>query len=123
MTDKTRNTVVWTISGFLAASYMAAGTRKFFFDPETAAAAFRAFGLPDGMVLFIGACEIAGAIALLIPRLAGLAASGLVIIMLGAIYSHATHDPIVNTLPPLLLGSLCCYVAWSRGFPFKTASA
>ncbi len=123
MTDKTRNIVVWTMSGLLAAAYMAAGSRKIFFDPEAAAEAFQAFGLPDGMVIFIGACEMAGAIGLLIPRLAGLAASGLVVIMLGAIYSHATHDPIANTLPPLVLGSLCGYVAWSRGLPFKTASA
>ena len=34
MTDKTRNIVVWTMSGLLAAAYMAAGSRKIFFDPE-----------------------------------------------------------------------------------------
>jgi len=123
MTDKTRNTVTWVISGLLAVAYVLAGAAKLVVDPEAATTQFEAFGLPAAMATFIGACEVAGGIGLLIPRLAGLAASGLVVIMLGAAYSHATHDPLTAAIPALVMGGLCAFVAWSRGLPFRTAAA
>ncbi len=99
-----------------------AGSTKVIIQPEDAAEQFQAFGLPAGMATFIGVCEMAGGIGLLIPRLASLTASGLVIIMLGAVYSHVTYTPIAQALPALVLGSLCGYVAYSRGLPFASSA-
>ena len=118
MTDKTSNIIQWVVSGLLAAVFLLAGASKLVLDPTAAAEQFQNFGLPGGMAIFIGLCEIAGAVGLLIPRLAGLAASGLVIIMLGALYSHVTHDPLAKALPPLVISLLCGYLAYARGLPF-----
>lgn len=123
MEAKTRNTIVWVVSGLLAVAYVLAGATKVIIDPDTAAQQFESFGLPAPMAMFIGLCEMAGGVGLLIPRLAGLAASGLVIIMLGAVYSHVTHTPIAEALPALILGSLCAFVAYSRGLPFRSRAA
>jgi putative oxidoreductase len=123
MTEKTRNIAIWVVSGVLAAAFLLAGASKIFIDPAAAAEQFEKFGLPGWLAALIGLCEMSGGIGLLIPRLAALAASGLVIIMLGAIGSHVSHDPIANALPALVLGSLCTFVAWSRGVPFRRASA
>ena len=52
---------------------------------------FTRYGHTDAFRLFIGAAEVSGAIGLWIPRLAFWAALGLIIIMLGAVYTHVTH--------------------------------
>jgi uncharacterized membrane protein YphA (DoxX/SURF4 family) len=114
MSEKTRNLVTWIVSGLLGALFVFAGASKLFVDPAAAAAQFEAFGLPPGMAILIGVSELAGGIALLVPRLAGLAAAGLTIIMLGAVYSHATHDPLPQTIPALVVGALCLYVVRVR---------
>ena len=123
MTDSTRNIITWIVSGLLSVAFLLAGASKVFIDPAAAAEQFQRFGLPGGMAMFIGACEMAGAIGLVIPKLAGLAASGLVIIMLGAIYSHVSYDPLVNATAPLVIGLLCGYVIYRRGLPFGSTAA
>lgn len=123
MEPKTKNIVLWTISGLLAVAFVMAGSFKVIGDPEGAREQFQAFGLPAGMAMFIGLCEMAGGIGLLIRRLAGLAASGLVIIMLGAVYSHVTYTPPAEAAPALILGGLCAFVAYSRGLPFGSRAA
>ena len=65
---------------------------------------FLTFGYSLTFMYFIGACEILGALGLLfghllhrqLPRVAAL---GLLIIMLGALYTHATHPPILAGIP------------------------
>jgi len=123
MSDKTRNIVTWIVSALVGLAFLMAGSMKTFVQPAEAAAQFETFGLPGGMALFIGICEIAGGIGVLIPRLAGLAASGLVIIMVGAVYSHVTHDPVAQAVPALAIGLLCGYVAYARGLPFGSGAA
>jgi uncharacterized membrane protein YphA (DoxX/SURF4 family) len=88
-----RNTTigVWVASGLLAALYLFASSGKLMSDPQ-AVEGFHKYGYSDGFRMFIGTCELLGAIALLIPRLAFWSASGLFIIMLGAAHAHLTHD-------------------------------
>ena len=121
MEAKTKGIVVWIISGLLALAFVASGAFKLL-NLETARENFEAFGLPAGLALFIGLCEIGGGIGLLIRRLAGLAALGLVIIMVGAVYSHVTHTPVAEALPAVILGLLCGFVVYSRGLPFGSSS-
>jgi MYXO-CTERM domain-containing protein len=73
---------------------------------------FAKYGYSDGFRLFIGACELSGAIGLWIPRLSFWAAAGLMVIMLGAIYTHVTsaEAPTGAAVALILLG----FVAWQR---------
>ena len=116
------NIALWIVSGLLAAGFLASGSFKLFLSPEEAAKNFEHFGYAAGFAIFIALCEMAGAIGLLIPRLAGLAASGLAAIMLGAVYSHATNDPISQAIPALVMGLLCGFVIYGRGLPFLGGS-
>ena len=59
--------------------------------------------------------EIAGAIGLLIPRLCGLAALGLVGVMVGAVIAHLTVlPPAYLALFPALFGVILGLIAWGR---------
>jgi|CXWL01.1.fsa_nt_gi hypothetical protein len=69
---------------------------------------FAFFGYSLGFMYFIGACELLGALGLLFgqvidERLPRLAAVGLIIILLGALYTHATHPPLLAGIPALVL--------------------
>jgi uncharacterized membrane protein YphA (DoxX/SURF4 family) len=115
MTAGTRNVVTWIVSGLLGVGFLLSGATKLFFEPAVAAERFEAFGLPGGLALFIGGCEMAGGVGVLVPRLAGLAAAGLFVIMLGAVFFHVTHDPLAHALPALVMGAMCVWVARERG--------
>lgn len=77
-------------------------------------ASFAALGLPSWFGYFIGACEIAGAVGIFIRRLSALAAAGIAIIMLGALYYHATHTPLVQGMASLIVLLLCIYIIIRR---------
>jgi putative oxidoreductase len=74
------------------------------------------------MVRFIGACELAGAVGLILPAatrirpmLTPLAASGLVVVMLLAMAFHISRGEAAQALPiNLTLGALAAFVAWGR---------
>ena len=82
-------------------------------------ASFSVLGLPVWFGYFIGACEIAGAIGLFIRRLSALAAIGISIIMLGALYFHAIYTPIAQGIPSMLVLLLCAYIFSKRSMPFR----
>ena len=105
--------LVWALCLLVGAAFVAAGANKLG-DPATAGEAFAHIGLPAWLAVFIGACEVAGGIGLWIPRLSTWAASGLVIIMIGAAWSHLANDPFADALPALVLGVLCALIARAR---------
>ena len=74
---------------------------------------FTAIGVGQWLRILVGTLEIAGAIGLLIPRLAGLAALGLKGLMLGAI---ATNLLILkaDSWVAIALLLLCALIAWGR---------
>ena len=100
-----RNIVTWGLSGLVGLAFIAAGGSKLI-DPATHGENFVAFGLPASLAVFIGLCEVAGGIGLLIPRLAAWAAAGLTIIMAGAVYNHVDSG-IPSPAPAAVLGVLC----------------
>ncbi len=118
---KTRDIVLWIISGLCGLAFVASGTFKFM-DSAAARESFAAFGFATGLVPLIAACEMAGGVGLLIPRVAGLAASGLVIIMLGAVYAHVSSGE-GTPVPPAVLGTLCAYLVYARGLPFGSGGS
>ena len=77
--------------------------------------------MPGLFIRFIGACEVLGALGLVLPELLNirtdltpLAARGLVLIMLGATM-FTPPDQLATGLLPVTLGLLAAFVAYSRG--------
>ena len=113
MNAKTMSVLVWIAIALGAVAYAAAGTMKVL-GVDQMAQGFTHFHLPLWFMTFIGVCEIAGAIGLLIRRLSALAAVGLAIIMIGAIYMHLTYDAPPMAAPAAVLLVLMGFVAWQR---------
>lgn len=110
---KALNITTWVFQILLGAfMIVASGTPKLF-GVEAAAEGFDLIGWGDWFMYFVGALEIAGGIGLLIPRLSGLAAIGLSLLMVGAaIFNAAILD--FPVLTPLILLVLFAGVAWVR---------
>lgn len=81
---------------------------------EMALKSFVDLGLPNGFGTFIGICEIAGAVGIWIRRLSSLAAAGIAIIMMGAVYYHVAFPPIPAGIPALLVLVSAIYIIWSN---------
>lgn len=75
---------------------------------------FAELGLPVWFGYLIGALEVAGAIALFFRPLSALAAAGLIVIMVGALYYHVVARHPAEGLPALVILLLCVYIAWRR---------
>jgi len=114
MTTTARRSV-WTLQILLAAFFLVAAAGPKLVGQAYAVEIFDAIGIGQWFRLFVGLVELAGAIALLIPRLAGLAALGLVATMVGAAFTQllVLGTPVL-ALTPLLLCALNGVVAWVR---------
>lgn len=114
---------LWAVQIVLALVFLFAGGMKFVMPVEemTAGTPF-----PGSFYHFIGACEVLGALGLILPGLlkikpglTPLAASGLVIIMIGATALTAMGmggpgvDPSIAVIP-LVVGLLAAFVAYGR---------
>jgi putative oxidoreductase len=105
--------VWWSLVGLLALIFFAAGLGK------AAAIApspqnFARWGLSPNVMRAVGAAEIAGAIGLLIPRLAPFAAIGLGLVMLGAIRTGVVFKEALHVLLPAILVALLALVVYAR---------
>jgi putative oxidoreductase len=89
-------------SGLLALIVVPAGIAKLMGVPAVHAS-FGILGLPVWFGYFIGAAEVAGGVALFVPKLARLAALGLAVIGLGAVYFHAMHTPLAQGIPAMVV--------------------
>lgn len=97
----------------LAALYLMSGFGKVSLDP-TNVAGFAMMGIGPAGVVALGVVELAAAIGLLVPRLAGLAATGCVVLMTGAVViTAATLGGAMILLPAVVL-VLVAVVAWVR---------
>ncbi len=92
MSPSVRNAIAWILQVLLAAMFIFSGGHKLMDLPST----MKMFGGLDLLGWFaglIGGAEVVGGIGLLVPRTVRLAALGLVIIMLGAVFMHTTKIP------------------------------
>ncbi len=117
------NVALWIVQGLLALVFLFAGGMKFVMSPEEMAAGTP---FPGVFYQFIGLCEVAGALGLILPMLlkikpglTPLAAAGLTIIMLGATVLTAIGLGGVGVEPsmaviPLVIGLLAAFVAYGR---------
>ncbi|HVF24094.1 MAG TPA: DoxX family protein [Pyrinomonadaceae bacterium] len=123
------NILLWIIQILLALLFLFAGGTKLVMSMEE----MQRMGspnqvqLPELFIRFIGVVEVLGALGLVLPGifrirkgLTALAATGLAIIMVGAvIITIAGGGPpitrIAMAITPLVVGVLCAFVAYGRG--------
>jgi putative oxidoreductase len=109
------NITLWVLQGLLAAFFVVASAAPKLIGHESAAVGFDLIGWGDWFMYFVGVLELAGGVGLLIPRLSGLAAIGLSLLMIGAaVFNAAILDFPVAT--PLILLALAAFVAWGRWY-------
>ena len=113
---------LWTVQLLLAALYLFAGGFKAFGPAEMLMQnGGGPVQFPLAFIRFIGYCELAGALGLILPtllriqpRLTPLAASGLVIIMIGAVVVTIMGGSIAGAIVPAIVGVLAAIVAYNR---------
>lgn len=93
---------LWAVRIVLAAQFAAGGVLKLSGDPQMVAM-FAGLGDGQGLRLLVGVCEVAGAVGVLVPRLARLAAFGLVALMAGAAVTNVVALQTSPVLPLVLL--------------------
>ena len=117
------NIALWIIQVLLALLFLFAGGTKLFMSIE----AMRAMGSPNQILLpgllirFIGVCEVLGALGLILPGLlrikpglTPLAATGLMIIVIGATALTIAGDGVGPAIFPFVVTLLLAFVAYGR---------
>ena len=113
------NLVLWSVQGFLALFFLAAGVPKVIGRGLEQWTGFA--NQPRPLVVFIGLTEVLGAAGLVLPMatsslpwLTPLAAVGLAIIVLMATGFHIRADERLNAVETVLWASIAAVVAISR---------
>lgn len=111
---------LWTIQILLALLFVFAGGAKFAMPVDQITHGMPAALANGAFVHFIGVCEVLGGLGLVLPgllrikpALTPLAASGLVIIMIGATVLSVPQGVALAILP-LVTGILAAFVAYGR---------
>ena len=115
----TLNVVLWSVQGFLALFFLAAGAPKLIGRGLERWTGFSE--VPRPLVVFIGVTEVLGAAGLVVPMVTGmapwltpLAALGLAIIVLMATGFHLRADERINALETGLWASIAGVIALGR---------
>ena len=118
------NIALWIAQIALIGVFGMTGVMKAFFPIAELSKSIAWTGeVPVFMVRFIGICEMAGALGLILPAmmkvlpgyLTPMASIGLFAVMFLAIGFHAMRGETAMTLPiNLILGSVALFVAWGR---------
>jgi hypothetical protein len=111
--------VLWLVQAVLALLFLVAGGMKIV-TPLDVLYAQMPLPLPGIFIRFIGACEILGAVGLILPgltrirpELTSLAARGLVLIMVGATM-FTPPEALPMAVIPAVIGLLAAFVAYGR---------
>jgi putative oxidoreductase len=109
-----RNIISWVLQVLIGLAFIFSGANKFLHLADTVGM-FSKLGLPAALTYLVAGGEVLGGIGLLLPRFVRPAAAGLIIIMIGAAFMHATRIPgglVPNGFPALglLLGLIIILV-------------
>jgi putative oxidoreductase len=106
---------LWALQAFLGVFFIVASAGPKLLGESTAVQAFEDMGAATWFRYFVGLVELAGGIGLLVPRLAGLAAAGLALLMVGATITQTfiLHGGALVITPVVLFG-LFVFIAWGR---------
>ena len=110
--ERLRNAGLWVLQIAGAAMFFMAGTPKLT-GAENMIQVFAAVGLGQWLRYFTGILEVVGAVALLVPNFAGLAALWLTAVMVAAVIAHLTVLGGSPAIPLALLIGMAI-VAWGR---------
>lgn len=120
------NTTLWIIAGVLALAFLAAGLMKLTQSRSTLVDSGQGWAadVGDGAVKAIGAVEVLGALGLVLPALVDvapvlvpLAATGLAVLMVGAVVVHARRREVPNVVVNVVLLALAAFLAVQRFGP------
>jgi DoxX-like family len=112
-TARVANAGLWTLQVLLAAVYAFSAFGKLTAEAQNVAG-FEAMGLGHTGMYVIGALELAGAIAMFVPRLTGLAATCFVALMTGAVILTLAIGGGALVAIPATVGVVAAVVAWGR---------
>lgn len=117
------NIVLWILQVLLSLFFLFAGGSKLWMSTEAMEKMSppNTIALPGWFMKFIGVCEILGGLGLVLPGLTKikrgltpLAATGLIIIIIGAIVVSAMGPGFSFAVMPLITGILLAIVAYGR---------
>ena len=111
--SKAKAIALWVLQVLLVFPFLAAGIPKLASAPGWIAR-FRGYGYPENFYLMVGAIELLGALALLIPRLAAYGAMVLIAVMIGATVTHLLHSEAPRALVTVTLIFLLALVGYAR---------
>jgi uncharacterized membrane protein YphA (DoxX/SURF4 family) len=122
------NMALWIVAIVLAAVFAGSGLMKQFVPKDELAASGQGWAqdYSQSSIRLIGLAEILGAIGLVLPAavhiapiLVPMAATGLVLVMVGAAVVHARRNEPMNIAVNLVLIALAIFVAWGRFGPYS----
>lgn len=120
------NTALWIIAGVVALAFLAGGVMKLAQPKDKLARSGMGFveDFSAGTVKMIGTLEILAGIGLILPAalevvpvLVPLAALGVVLLMIGAIATHARRGERQPIVANVVFLALAGFVAWGRFGP------
>src|SRR5689334_4531591 len=112
-TSRAANIGLWTLQVLLAVVYAFSAFGKLTAEAQNVAG-FQAMGLGNAGMYIIGTLELAGAIAMFIPVLTGLAAACFVALMIGAVTATLAVGGGVLAVIPATVLVLVAVLAWAR---------
>ena len=120
--NKTLHIALWVAQILLAAVFTLTGSLKTFWPPDALHAKLPDLAaLPLPLVRFIGIAELAAAIGLVLPSatriapiLTPLAASGVALVMAGALAFHVGTGHLAGLPAIVAIGAMACIVARER---------
>jgi putative oxidoreductase len=106
---------LWVLQILMGVFFIVASAAPKFWGDPYAVQIFTEIGAGQWFRYLIGAIELAGGIGLIVPRLAGPAAVGLMGLMIGAGYTQAVVlDAPAMVVTPVILFVLAAVIAWGR---------
>jgi uncharacterized membrane protein len=115
------NIVLWILQILLGVYFVFVGVNHFIIPPGLPAAMSWMYELSTELHIFSGTAEILGGLGLILPavtkiqtRLVPLAASGLVLVMIGAMAWHIQRGEYSNIFMNFILAALVGFVAYGR---------
>jgi hypothetical protein len=112
-TSRTRTVGLWTLQVLLAGVYSFSALGKLTAEAQNVAG-FQAMGLGNVGMYVIGSLELAGAVAMFVPILTGLAALCFVALMTGAVILTWAIGGGALVAIPATVGVVAAVVAWGR---------
>lgn len=121
------NIALWIVAIVLAVAFAAAGVMKLTQPKDKLAASGMGWteSYSASAVKAIGAVELLGAVGLILPGVVGispilvpLAATGLALVMVGAIVTHARRSETQPIAANVVLLALTLFVVWGRFGPY-----